>query len=454
MKVIKFGGSSLATGSEVEKAINIVRADPARQVMVVSAPGKRFSGDVKVTDLLNELATATQAGQDTTTLVEQILVRYMTIADHFELDGQRVGDHFRNHLQTIAETDYPNSEFLFAAFLAQGEWMNAHLIAQIMVKLHLNARCVSPADLGMVVVGSPRQAQLAPSGYDRLADFPLIPGETIVVPGFFAFDQQGHIATFARGGSDITGAILARGLGATLYENFTDVSAIYAADPHIIAHPRPINTLTYREMRELAYAGFSVFNDEAIIPAIQGNIRINIKNTNDPEAPGTMIAPTKEVNHHHLITGIAASDGYTVLYIHRYLLNREVGMTMKILQVLAKYHVSYDQMPGGIDDLSIIFAKKHLTTAIEAALTREITTAVAPDRLKWLPDLAIVEVVGEGLSHRTDLIARILTQLATVEIAPVIISQGAARINLTIGVDTTQAAAAVQALYALSEEEK
>lgn len=453
VKVVKFGGSSLANGPQVAKAVEIMRADPRRRVMVVSAPGKRFGGDAKVTDLLGELAAAILAGQDTASLLGQILGRYRSIADYFDLAGETIADHFRTHLRTLQESDYPNSEYLLAAFLAQGEWMNAHLIAAVLQHEGLPARWVSPQDLGMVIAGPPRLAQLLPDSYDRLANFSLPADEILVVPGFFAYDAQGHIATFARGGSDITGSILARGLHADLYENFTDVSAIYAADPQIIAHPRAINTLTYREMRELSCAGFSVFNDEAIVPAIQGDVRINVKNTNDPEAPGTLIAPTKEVNHHHLITGIAASNGHIALYIHRYLLNREVRFPLQILQVLAKYHVSYEQMPAGVDDLTIIFSQKQVIPAVQTAMTREIRAAVQPDVLRWIPNLAMVVVVGEGLAHRTDLVAQILTQLATVEIAPVIISQGAARINLTMGVDTTQAAAAIQALYALSAED-
>lgn len=449
MKVIKFGGSSLSTGAQLGKVIKIVQADPARQVVVVSAPGKREPADVKVTDLLGQLADAVLAGHDPAPLIETILARYTEIQTHFALTDDVVA-RLRQHLQRLAKATYPGVEYLRAAFMAQGEHMNAQLVAAVMAHLGMNARFVSPKTLGITLTGKPGAAQVDEASYDRLTQFTLAPGEVIVVPGFYAYDETGNVLTFARGGSDITGSILAKGLGANLYENFTDVSWVYAADPRIVHQPRAINTLTYREMRELAYAGFSVFNDEALIPVIEAGIRVNIKNTNHPEDPGTIIAPTKNVQHHHHITGVAAKKGFTALYLHHYLINQEVGFTLKLLQILAKYGVSYEHMPSGIDDLTIIIDENQLTPQIKDQIAAEVRAQIHPDELEWLPDFAIVMVVGEGLYARPDLVARIMVALADAGIEPSVINQGASKIGLMLTVPTAKAAAAVSAIYTLS----
>ena len=449
MKVIKFGGSSLATGAQLAKVIKIVQADPTRQVVVVSAPGKRDKTDVKVTDLLGQLADQVLAGKDPAALIETILARYTEIQQHFGLTDDVVA-RLRQHLQQLAKATYPGVDYLRSAFMAQGEHMNAQLVAAVMAHLGMNARFVSPKALGITLTGKPGAALVADDSYARLAQFTLQPGELIVVPGFYAYDAAGNVLTFARGGSDITGSILAKGLSAELYENFTDVSWVYAADPKIVDHPRAISTLTYREMRELAYAGFSVFNDEALIPVIEAGIRVNIKNTNAPDDPGTIIAPTKNVQHHHHITGVAAKKGFTALYLHHYLINQEVGFTLKLLQILAKYGVSYEHMPSGIDDLTLIIDENQLTPQIKAQIAAEVRAQIHPDELEWLPDFAIVMVVGEGLYARPDLVARIMVTLADAGIEPSVINQGASKIGLMLTVPTAKAAAAVSAIYALS----
>lgn len=453
MKVIKFGGSSLATGEQVQKAINIIVADPARRIVVVSAPGKRQKGDTKVTDLLVNLAGAVQSQQDTTAIRDSILDRYRDIADYFGLDGVIIAQ-LREHLQHLEQRHYPSAEHLYAAFMAQGENMNARLIARVMAHMGYRARFVDPKELGMVVSGAPRSATILEGAYATIAHYQISDGEIMVVPGFFAYDKDGNYATFARGGSDITGSILARGFDVDLYENFTDVSAIYAVNPDVVDHPRAINTLTYREMRELSYAGFSVFNDEAIIPVIHAGIRVNVKNTNHPDAPGTMIAPTKDVRHHHYITGVAASQGFTALYLHKYLLNKEVGLTLKILQVLYKYNVSYEHMPSGIDDLTIIFDKHQLNASQMSAMTDEIRAAINPDQIQWFDDFAIVMIVGEGLYADPTLVAHVMDELAKVGIAPTMINQGASRISTMLGVDADRADDAVRVIYSLSGCEK
>lgn len=451
MKVIKFGGTSLATGAQVQRAIAIVTADADRRVMVVSAPGKRQSDDVKVTDLLQQLADRVVDGLSTQPIAAQIIARYQEIATYFGLPAETV-DYLQKHLDLIIRRVYPDIHYLYAALMAQGEFMNAKLISAVMQHLGLPARFVSPRDLGLIVDGQPQAVRIREESYAHIADFQLTPDEIIIVPGFFAYDQQGQITTFARGGSDITGSILARGFHADLYENFTDVSCVYAVDPKIVAHPRAINTLTYREMRELAYSGFSVFNHEAILPVIDVGIQVNIKNTNDLTAPGTLIVPDKDINHHHRITGIALNKNYIGLYLHRYLMNTEVGFTFRLLKILRKYSISYEYLPSGIDDLTIVINKDQLPGHLKERLLTDLKAEVHPDQLRWFDDFAVLMIVGEGLYLHADLLAKIMTKLSEKNIIPLMINQGASRISLMIGVHAEQAEEAVRAIYTLSEQ--
>ncbi|EHO47517.1 putative aspartate kinase [Lentilactobacillus kisonensis F0435] len=346
MKVVKFGGSSLADAAHVEKVIQIVQADSDRKVIVTSAPGKRFSGDTKVTDLLINYAKATLAGNNDPKYVAAIFARYEEIGKGFGVAAGILAD-IKAKLVALPNQPYPNDDYLMAAFKAHGERLNAELFAACLRQSGTKARFVDPKEAGILLSDDPNQASVLEKTYTNLSKIKL-GDEKLVFPGFFGFTKMGNIATFARGGSDITGSILARGLNASLYENFTDVDAIFAANPKIVDHPLPITKMSFREMRELSYAGFSVFNDEAIIPAIQGQVPINVKNTNNPDLPGTLIVPEKDVTPTRPITGIAGSNRFAALYLHRYLLNKQVGFTLKILNILYKYGVSYEHMPSGM----------------------------------------------------------------------------------------------------------
>lgn len=255
MKVVKFGGSSLASGPEVEKALNIIKADEQRQVVVVSAPGKRNSADIKITDLLIEYANTVLQELDSSEIIETIFKRYEEIGEYFGLSNDKLLE-IKTILVSLAQRNYPNTDYLMAAFKAHGEFLNAKLISMILQHQGINSRMLSPRDAGLIVTGEPNNAIVNPETYLNLHNIKVANDEKIIFPGFFGITPSGNIATFSRGGSDITGAILARGFGADLYENFTDVNAIFSANPSIIANPRPIKRMTYREMRELSYAGF------------------------------------------------------------------------------------------------------------------------------------------------------------------------------------------------------
>lgn len=446
VKVVKFGGSSLATGQQVNKVINIIKADPDRRVVVTSAPGKRFAGDIKVTDLLIQYATQVQQGSDYQPTVTAISDRYQEISDYFELPAATL-TLIQQKLTALATTTFSDDDHLMAAFKAHGELLNAILLAAVLNQQGIPAKFMDPRNAGILVTGQPNDADVLPATYANLAQ--LQPQDTrLVFPGFFGYTPDGEIYTFARGGSDITGAILSRGLSADLYENFTDVDAIYAANNHVVDHPAVIQKMSYREMRELSYAGFSVFQDEAIIPAVQGQVPVNVKNTNNPSAPGTLIVPSQFVfNPASPITGIASSNRFSALYLHRYLLNKEVGFTLKLLEIFRRYNISYEHMPSGIDDLTIIFDRSKLDSATIKALCNDVRQTLAPDYLEWIDDYAIIMVVGEGIAHNIGTIGKVIDSLTEHNIAIHMINQGASRISIMLGVQSKDADNAVRRIY-------
>ncbi|AVK60759.1 aspartate kinase [Lactobacillus sp. CBA3605] len=445
MKVIKFGGSSLANSTQLKKVLSIVKADDQRRYVIVSAPGKRFDGDTKVTDLLIQYARLTIHHQATAAIVQTIIDRYAEIGHGFNVPEAQLTPIFTT-IKNLPNQTYADNTYLMAAFKAHGERLNAQLVAAVFQQMGLNARYLDPKDAGMVVTDVPDDAQLIASSYANLAKW-AASEQILVIPGFFAYNRNGQICTFSRGGSDITGAIVARGVQADRYENFTDVDAIYAVNPKLVHQPAAISEMTFREMRELSYAGFSVFHDEALIPAIEGNITVNVKNTNHPEAPGTLIKSTRACNTAYPVTGIASSSSFCSLYLRKYLLNKEVGFGRKILTILEDHHVSYEHMPSGIDDLTIIFDEHQLTTALETELTAEIAAAVQPDELYFTHDYSILMLVGENMRNRVGIMSRAATALAQHGIKLIMVNQGASEISIMFGVHDRDADQAVIALY-------
>lgn len=450
LKVVKFGGSSLANGPEFQKVIDIIKADPGRRFIVTSAPGKRHDGDIKVTDLLIKYANQTIKNQDTYQVLNEIIGRYQAIADYFKLPPHAL-DKIKSILTDLPSHDYSDNAHLMAAFKAHGERMNARLMTLVLNHLGIKAKFIDPSVSGIVVTGkNPNDAFVKEVTYQNMKKLLPLKKQPIrlVFPGFFGFTSDGQIATFARGGSDITGSIVARGLHVHMYENFTDVDAIYTANPKIINNPVPIRKMTYREMRELSYAGFSVFNDEAIIPAIQGDVTINIKNTNNPKAPGTFIMPRHNFNEpDNLITGIAGKKNFMALYIHKYLLNAQVGFTLRLLKILVKYNVSYEHMPSGIDDLTIIINKDQLNQHKLTAIKHDVQEVLHPDDVEWIDDYAIIMVVGEGMIGKVGTLSRIIEPLAHKNIPIKMINKGASQISMMIRTRAEDADEAIRRIY-------
>ncbi|MFC6253251.1 aspartate kinase [Secundilactobacillus hailunensis] len=444
MKVVKFGGSSLANSVQVSKVVKIIQADDQRRFVIVSAPGKRFKGDIKVTDLLIQYAKATMNNTPTETITGQIIARYEEIATAFKVP-QTAFEKIKTTILSLPQQDYQDDGYLMAAFKAHGEKLNAMLFAEVLKTAGVNAKYLDPKDVGLKLTDSPNDAEIIPSSYEQInqwADSKLVR----VIPGFFGYNDQGQICTFSRGGSDITGAIIARGVHAKRYENFTDVDAIYAADPHIIHHPIAIHNMTFREMRELSYAGFSVFHDEALIPAIQGNIQVVVKNTNHPSERGTSITSHKRVNPAYPVSGIASSPGFCGIYIRKYMLDKK-RFSQKILNLLAKYDLSYEHMPSGIDDLTVIMRQDQLTPELEDRLIRELVIALQPDEIHISHNYALLMVVGEGMADRTGIMSKATDALARQNVKLTMVNQGASEISMMFGIKQDEAQAAIKALY-------
>lgn len=444
MKVVKFGGSSLATGAQFEKVLNIVVSDPARKFVVVSAPGKRFAQDIKVTDLLIECAEKTINGENNHELIETVLERYRNIADELKLPIEFIQELHKDLLELL-NRDITNKNRFLDAVKASGEDMNAKLVAKFFQTRGIDASYVSPKDAGLLVSDESGNAQVLPESYERLYTLRKIPG-IIIFPGFFGYTKNGEVATFSRSGSDITGAILANGLKADLYENFTDVDAVYSVNPNIVHHPVEIRELTYREMRELSYAGFSVFHDEALIPAFRAGITVNVKNTNNPTAPGTKIVH-KRVNTNGPVVGIASDKGFCSIYVSKYLMNREVGFGRKLLAILEEYGISYEHTPSGIDDISVILRQNQMDQYTEQDILERIKSELQADEVKIEHDLALIMLVGEEMKQNVGTAARAAKALANAGVNIEMINQGSSEVSMMFGVKQASERKAVKAMY-------
>lgn len=443
MKVAKFGGSSLASAGQVKKVLNIINADPARRFVVVSAPGKRNSDDIKVTDLLIELYNACIEGKETETIIQTIYNRYQAIGTPFKID-EAILNQIHKDLQSLTDMPTENRHF-YDTVLASGEDNNAKLIAGIFQAEGLKARYINPKELGMLVTDEPQNARILSKSYTAIYQW-RNSEEILVIPGFFGYTEEGEVCTFSRGGSDVSGAIVAAGVKAELYENFTDVDGIFVAHPGFIHNPESMTEVTYREMRELAYAGFSVFHEEALMPSYRAKIPVVIKNTNNPSHPGTRIT-TERPNNHAPVVGITSDDGFSMIYISKYLMNREVGFTLRVLQILKDFNINYEHMPSGIDDISIILRANQLTPQIEEELLRKIAYEIDPDELRITHDLTMVVVVGEGMKKRVGSMAESTAALARKKINIEMINQGSSEVSIMFVIHKDREQDAIRTLY-------
>ena len=444
LKVSKFGGSSLASAAQVSQVCDIITADPGRRLIVVSAPGKRHSQDIKVTDLLIAAASQRLAGKLGASECAEVIERYRNIASELGLSAEVIEPIARDLTERL-ENSITDADLYMDTMKAGGEDNCARLIAEVLQARGVDAHYVNPKDAGLLLSDEPGNAQVLPEAYNRLRTLRERASVTIF-PGFFGYSKQGNIVTFSRGGSDITGAILASAVRAEVYENFTDVDSVFAANPSIVKNPAPIAELTYREMRELSYAGFSVFHDEALEPVYRARVPVNIRNTNNPKAPGTQIVPDRKSTDIPVV-GIAAMEDVCCVYLSKYLMNRQIGFGRRLLQILEAEEISFEHVPSGIDNMSVIIREENLSAQKEKRIVEQIRQTLAPEDIFVERGLALIMVVGEGMRHTVGIASRATSALAGASVNIEMINQGSNEVSMMFGIKSEDMETAVQALY-------
>ncbi|NTV89251.1 MAG: aspartate kinase [Clostridiales bacterium] len=444
MKVVKFGGTSLASADQIRKVCNIVVSDPERKMVVVSAPGKRSKEDVKVTDMLIACANAVLVKGSAAAELEAVTKRFAEITAELGLE-KSLSDEIAADLKARVEGDSTNKGRFMDSLKAAGEDNSAKVVAAYLNSTGAKATYVNPGKAGLLLSDEFGNAQVLPESYDNLKSLRDIPG-IVIFPGFFGFSKEGEVVTLPRGGSDISGSILSAAVEADIYENFTDVDNVYSINPNLVKNPKAIEELTYREMRELSYSGFSVFHEEALEPVYHKGIPVRIKNTNNPDAPGTTITKTRDSSKSP-IAGVASEGGFCFIYMSKYLMNREVGFGRKILQILEEEGLSFEHIPTGIDNMSIILKQALFTESKEAKVINRIKSELAVDDISVQRDIALVMIVGEGMSHTIGIAARATSAFRDAGINLEMINQGSSEVSMMFGVVGSESDRAVIALY-------
>jgi aspartate kinase len=431
IKVAKFGGSSLADAEHFRKVQNIIESDTDRRYIVPSAPGKRNSDDRKITDLLYLCHTHVQQTVPFNDVFDIISERYLHIIEDLGLSfdlGPEL-ERVKGMIASGASADFTAS---------RGEYLNGLIMSHL-----LGYDFIDPVEIIFFDErGALNTEKTQAATRKRLAQH-----ERAVIPGFFGADIHGEVKTFTRGGSDITGAIVARGVQADIYENWTDVSGLLMTDPSIVKNPQSIDTVTYRELRELSYMGAKVLHDEAIFPVREANIPVCIKNTNRPEDPGTMILQDAEpITHKGNITGIAGKKGFTVIVVEKALMNTELGFGRRVLSVLEVNGISFEHMPSGIDTLSLVIADSELENKLENVVS-EIQSQCRPDSVEVYPNMALIATVGRGMAYTPGIASKLFGALSQKKINVRMIDQGSSEINIIVGVENDDFEKAMHAIY-------
>ncbi len=430
LKVLKFGGTSLADAEHFRQVAEIVKSDPKRRYVVASAPGKRFKTDTKVTDLLYKCYALASEEEDITDVFNEIKERYNSIISELglDLDLTEAFEKIRLSVLHSSGRDYVAS---------RGEYLNGMILAKYLGFTFIDAKKV----IFFKEDGTFDSEKTNDVLRDRLASC-----EYAVLPGFYGSMPNGTIKTFSRGGSDITGSIVARAASATLYENWTDVSGFLMADPRCIHNPKPIEIITYRELRELSYMGATVLHEDAIFPVRYSKIPINIRNTNRPEDKGTFIVPETDIISEDVITGIAGKVGFSTITIEKDMMNSELGFGRRVLQVIEENGVSFEHFPSGIDTMSVVVSTKELANK-RADIMSGICKVVNPENISVEENLALIAIVGRSMVKTKGTAARIFTSLANAGVNIRMIDQGSCELNIIVGVDSNDYITALQAIY-------
>lgn len=429
-KVVKFGGSSLASARQFKKVGEIIRSDKARRYVIPSAPGKRSSKDEKVTDMLYACYDAASTGGSYKKLLNKIKDRY-----HEIINGLDLNLNLDHEFERIEENFLGGAGRDYAA--SRGEYLNGIVMAN-----YLGYEFIDAAEVIFFDDKGNFEADLTNQELAERLDHV----DRAVIPGFYGSKHDGSIKTFSRGGSDVTGSIVARAIHADLYENWTDVSGFLVTDPRIVEDPEVIETITYKELRELSYMGASVLHEDAIFPVRKEGIPINIRNTNKPEDKGTLIVESTCRKPHYTITGIAGKKGFCAINIEKAMMNAEVGFGRKVLQVFEKYGISFEHMPSGIDTMTIMVHQDEFVE-YEQSVIAGIHRAVEPDSVELESDLALIAVVGRGMKATRGTAGRIFSALAHARINVKMIDQGSSELNIIIGVRNDDFESAIRAIY-------
>lgn len=429
-KVVKFGGSSLANAEQFQKVGNIIRSEEGRRYVVPSAPGKRFSGDTKVTDLLYACYDKAAEGKEFGGIFKEIRERYYEIIRGLGLTLS-LEEEF-----TKIETDFKaQAGTEYAA--SRGEFLNGKIMASYLGYEFVDAASVIRFD---------KNGNFDPEKTDRLLSKRLSKCQGAVIPGFYGAMEDGTVKTFSRGGSDVTGSLVARAVHADVYENWTDVSGFLVTDPRIVDNPAVIETITYRELRELSYMGATVLHEEAIFPVRKEGIPINIRNTNRPEDKGTFIVESTCRKPRYVITGIAGKKGFCSINIEKSMMNSEVGFGRKVLQVFEDQGISFEHVPSGIDTMTVYVHQDEFEER-EQQVIAGIHRAVQPDFVEMESDLALIAVVGRGMKSQRGTAGRVFSALAHAHVNVKMIDQGSSELNIIIGVENRDFETAVKAIY-------
>ena len=430
VKVAKFGGSSVADALQIEKIRNIIENDEDIKYVVVSAPGKRFSEDSKVTDLLYLCKTHIEHKIPYEQIFQVICDRFMAVEVNLDvdIDLEHEFEEIKRNLEAGASADY---------IASRGEYLNAMIIASYLGYDFVDAAKIVKFD---------EKGRFMEELTDKAIKKELANHEKAVIPGFYGSKIDGSVKTFSRGGSDITGSIIARAVGADMYENWTDVSGFLMADPRIVKDPKPISTVSYKELRELSYMGASVLHEDAIYPARVANIPINIRNTNRPEDPGTIItAEPAKLEDGQIIAGIAGSKDFTVIAMYKNLMSSERGFIRKMTGILEDFDVPIEHIPSGIDTLSVVIDNNVIDGRLDE-IVEEFTRQLKPDTIEVFEDMALIATVGHGMSSRTGVSAALFTALAKEKINIRMIDQGSSEMNIIVGVENKDFEKAIKSI--------
>ena len=430
IKVVKFGGSSLASASQFSKVGKIINADPERKFVVPSAPGKRNDKDTKVTDMLYACYALAKEDKSFSSALKKIKERYESIINglHMKLSLDEEFKTIEKNFAEKAGEDYAAS---------RGEYLNGIIMAN-----YLGYEFVDPAD----AIRFDEDGNFMPEETDKLLKKRLKGVERAVVPGFYGATLGGVVKTFSRGGSDVTGSLVSKAVHATAYENWTDVSGFLIADPRIIDNPKPIKVITYRELRELSYMGASVLHEDAVFPVRKAGIPINIRNTNDPEAPGTLIVESTCQKPDYTITGIAGKKGFSVITMTKNGMSSELGVIRRVLEILERYHINVEYIPSGIDSVSLVVETGKAAPYLYQALG-DMEKEIKPDSLHVTDGMAVVAAVGRKMAFQPGSSGKIFAKLGENGINIRMITQGPEELNIIVGVDSADFEKAIRVLY-------